>query len=239
MKIIPAIDLLDGKVVRLYKGNYAEKKIYHESPLRQAEIFAEAGFDHIHIVDLNGAKTGNFENLPHILSIIQYTGLSVQTGGGVRTLSDVEKLLDAGIFKVICSSMAVKNRSDWLQCLSLYPESCILGMDLKNGKMAYGGWLETSNESIQEFLQPMVDSGLKQVLSTDISKDGTLEGPNIDLYRDLQQQFPMLSWIASGGVSSVDDLHKLAGLNLSGVVVGKAYYEGKIDLDEMKPRVRK
>lgn len=239
MKIIPAIDLLDGQVVRLYKGDYAEKKMYHESPLKQAEIFAEAEFNHIHVVDLNGAKTGNFENLPHILDIIKHTGLSVQAGGGIRTKADVEKLLEAGISNVICSSMAIKNRSDWFQCLSFYPDQCILGMDLKNGKMAYGGWIETSSESIPEFLQPMIDAGLKQVLCTDIAKDGTLAGPNIQLYRDLQKQFPSLHWIASGGVSAVSDLDKLADLNLYGVVVGKAYYEGKISLDELKPRDRK
>jgi len=234
MKIIPAIDLLDGQVVRLYKGDYAEKKIYNENPLKQAEIFARAGFEHIHIVDLNGAKTGNFENLSHILEIIRHTGLSVQTGGGIRTRSDAEKLLESGIAKVICSSMAVNNRNDWFQCLSLYPGQCILGMDLKNGKMAYGGWLETSNESIKDFLQPMIDSGLKEVLCTDISKDGTLKGPNLQLYKDLQSQFPALDWIASGGVASLDDIRNLADLNLSGVVIGKAYYEGRISLDNLR-----
>lgn len=233
MNIIPAIDLLDGQVVRLTKGDYTQKTIYQEYPLEQAGIFKKAGFHHIHIIDLNGAKSGRFENLPFIREIIEELGLSVQTGGGVRSLRDIDTLLEAGIAKVICSSMAVRKPEEWLTALEKYPEQCILGMDLKNGKMAYGGWLETSDQSLEDFLAPMLDAGLKEVLSTDISKDGTLEGPNIGMYLDLKNRFPGLEWIASGGVSSVNDLKKLHETGVSGVVVGKAYYEGRVTLNSL------
>ncbi|MEX0993913.1 MAG: 1-(5-phosphoribosyl)-5-[(5-phosphoribosylamino)methylideneamino]imidazole-4-carboxamide isomerase, partial [Balneolaceae bacterium] len=226
----PAIDLLDGQVVRLTKGDYQQKKIYHNNPLEQARIFKDEGFHYIHIVDLNGAKSGKFENLPHIRKIIETLGLSVQTGGGIRSQADIDTLLEAGISKVICSSMAVKKPEEWLAALKQYPEQCILGMDLKNGKMAYGGWLKTSDQSLEGFLTPMLKAGLNEVLSTDISKDGTLEGPNVGMYVDLKYRFPDLKWIASGGVSSEEDLERLIETGVSGVVVGKAYYEGRIGL---------
>ncbi len=234
MNIIPAIDLLDGQAVRLQKGDYEKKTIYNHNPLREAEKFQAAGFSHIHVVDLNGAKSGKFENLPIIRSIISEIGLSVQTGGGVRSRENIDQLLDAGLSGVICSSMAVKNPKEWIKAVEDYPEQMILGLDLKNGKMAYGGWLETSDEPIEEFINPMIDAGLKTVLSTDISRDGMLSGPNLEMYSDLQKRFPGLNWIASGGVSSLQDLVELQNLNLYGVVVGKAYYEGNIRLDEMQ-----
>lgn len=233
MKIIPAIDLLDGQVVRLQKGDYATRKIYNENPLEEAIKFKEAGFSHIHIVDLNGAKTGEFENLPIIKEIIRETGLSVQTGGGVRSKNDIIKLLEAGLNGVICSSMAVKKPDEWIQSIRENPDKMILGLDLKEGKMAYGGWLETSDQSIEEFLEPMLDAGLQTVLSTDISRDGMLNGPNVEMYEDLQNRFPDLKWIASGGVSNTEDLKNLVEIDVYGVVVGRAYYEGKISLDEL------
>ncbi len=233
MKIIPAIDLLDGQVVRLQKGDYAKKTIYNHQPIDEAAKFKQAGFSHIHIVDLNGAKSGSFENLPIIKTIINELGLSVQTGGGVRSRKDIELLLDAGLSRVICSSMAVKSPNEWIKAVEDYPENMILGLDLKDGKMAYGGWLETSDKPIEEFLNPMIEAGLKTVLSTDIARDGMLSGPNIEMYKDLQNRFPDLNWIASGGVSNLQDLVELQAQNLHGVVVGKAYYEGHIQLNEM------
>lgn len=234
MKIIPAIDLLDGQAVRLQKGDYAKKTIYNHNPLQEAQKFKSAGFSHIHVVDLNGAKSGSFENLPIIRSMIDELGLSVQTGGGVRSREDIDLLLNAGLSGVICSSMAVKKPEEWTAAVEDYPEKMILGLDLKNGKMAYGGWLETSDEPIEEFINPMVKAGLQTVLSTDISRDGMLSGPNIEMYADLQDRFPDLNWIASGGVSNLEDLIQLQNNNLYGVVVGKAYYEGNIRLDEMQ-----
>lgn len=233
MNIIPAIDLLDGQVVRLTKGDYSQKTVYQKYPLEQARIFKKAGFHHLHLIDLNGAKSGRFENLPFIREIIEELGLSVQTGGGIRSLEDIETLLDAGIAKVICSSMAVRKPDEWLAALKKYPGQCVLGMDLKNGKMAYGGWLKTSDQSLEDFLAPMLNNGLNEVLSTDISKDGTLEGPNIGMYLDLKHRFPDVKWIASGGVSSEKDLQKLKETGVSGVVVGKAYYEGRVGLNKL------
>lgn len=233
MKVIPAIDLLDGKVVRLKKGDYEQKTIYNQHPVKEAETFKSAGFDHIHIVDLNGAKSGTFENLPIIKEIINELELSVQTGGGVRSQKDIDLLLRAGLSGIICSSMAVKKPIDFLNSVKNNPKEMILGLDLKDGKMAYGGWLETSDKTIEEFLDPLVEAGLQTVLSTDISRDGMLSGPNTEMYVDLQKRFPSLNWIASGGVSNLKDLTILNEKNLYGVVVGKAYYENHIALEEM------
>lgn len=233
MKIIPAIDLLDGQVVRLQKGDYDKRTIYNHLPLDEATKFKKAGFSHIHVVDLNGAKSGEFHNLPIIRQIMERTGLSVQTGGGVRSRKDIDLLLEAGISGVICSSMAVKKPEEWLQAIKDHPDEMILGLDLKDGKMAYGGWLETSDKPIEEFLNPMIDAGLQTVLSTDIGRDGMLSGPNTEMYNDLQKRFPGLNWIASGGVAKLDDLVTLSNNGLYAAVIGRAYYEGNIRLDEM------
>lgn len=233
MQTIPAIDLLNGQAVRLHKGSYEEVTVYNKSPLAQAKIFKEAGFQHIHVVDLNGAKEGRFVNLPHIKEMIKELDISVQTGGGIRTFSDVEMLLEAGLSKVICSSMAIKNEKDWLKALQEYQDHMILGMDLKDGKIAYSGWLETVEESVESLLNRMISHGLTEVLCTDISKDGTLSGPNVELYKKLKSQFPEIKLIASGGVASLDDLHELSEAHMDAVVVGKAYYEHRISLKEM------
>lgn len=233
MFVIPAIDLLNGQVVRLHKGNYDQATIYNENPVEEARKFKEAGFEHIHVVDLNGAKEGKFVNLAHVKKIIEELGLSVQTGGGIRSYEDASMLLEAGLSNIICSSMAVKSQKEWLQVLDNYGDQAILGMDLKDGKVAYGGWLETLDQSLEEFLQPMIERGLSTVLCTDISKDGTLEGPNLELYRDLSAQFPNLNFIASGGVSDANDLQALSQQDTYGVVVGRAYYENKISLEEL------
>lgn len=233
MKIIPAIDLLDGQVVRLQKGDYSKKTVYNHSARDEAAKFKAAGFSHIHVVDLNGAKSGKFENLPIIKSIINEIGLSVQTGGGVRSREDIDTLLDAGLSGIICSSMVVKKPDDWLQAISDHPDQMILGLDLKDGKLAFGGWLETSDKPIEDFLNPMIEAGLQTVLSTDIARDGMLSGPNFEMYKDLQNRFHDVNWIASGGVSKLDDLVRVNAIGMYGVVVGKAYYEGHIRLDEM------
>ncbi len=233
MIVIPAIDLLDGKVVRLKKGKYEEVTVYNEDPVAEARKFADAGFGHIHIIDLNGARDGEFVNLHFVKTIVEETGLSVQTGGGVRSREDALQLFDAGIESVICSSLAVKKPEQWLRLVDEYPERMILGMDLKEGEMAYGGWLETSDQSIGDFLAPMIQQGLKRVLCTDIARDGMLTGPNLELYRSLQEQFGGLDFIASGGISGAGDLQELQTLSIYGVVVGRAYYEGRLGLEEM------
>lgn len=233
MIVIPAIDLLDGNVVRLHKGDYDKATIYNHNPVEEARKFKEAGFDHIHIVDLNGAKEGKFVNLEHVKKIIDSLDISVQTGGGIRSFGDAQMLLDQGLSNIICSSMAVKSPGKWLKVLDEYGDRAILGMDLKDGKVAYGGWLKTLDKSLEDFLAPMIDRGLSTVLCTDISKDGTLEGPNLNLYKELSEQFPDLNFIASGGVSDADDLKTLQDQNQYGVVVGRAYYEEKLSLDDM------
>lgn len=233
MIVIPAIDLLDGKVVRLHKGDYNEATIYNDNAVDEAKKFKEAGFNHIHIVDLNGAKEGKFVNIDHIKEIIDTLDISVQTGGGIRSYEDAKMLLDEGLSNIICSSMAVKTPEAWLKVLDNFGDRAILGMDLKNGQVAYGGWLETLDQSLDEFLEPMIERGLSTILCTDISKDGTLEGPNVELYKKLSKQFPQLNFIASGGVSDADDLKALSRKNQYGVVVGRAYYEGKLTLNEM------
>lgn len=234
MHVIPAIDLLNGQVVRLHKGNYEEATVYNDNPVDEAKKFKAAGFDHVHVVDLNGAKEGNFINLKHIQHIMDATGLSVQTGGGIRSYQDAQSLLKSGLNRIICSSMAVKNKKDWYKLIKKFPDRVILGMDLKDGKVAYGGWLETSDQSIDDFLRPMLDQGLNRILCTDISRDGTLEGPNVELYKQLQTNYPNIDFIASGGVSDANDLKKLQQINLFGVVVGRAYYENKLTLEQMK-----
>ncbi|MDZ7716949.1 MAG: 1-(5-phosphoribosyl)-5-[(5-phosphoribosylamino)methylideneamino]imidazole-4-carboxamide isomerase [Balneolaceae bacterium] len=233
MRVIPAIDLLNGQVVRLKKGDYKEVTTYNENPVDEAQKFKNDGFNHIHVVDLNGAKEGNFANLDIIQNIIKKTGLSVQSGGGIRSYEDGKKLLEAGVQQIICSSLAVKKPQEWQRLISEFKERVILGMDLKDGKVAYGGWLETSDQSIADFLEPMMTNGLSYVLSTDIARDGMLSGPNMELYKQLQHDFPTLNIIASGGVSDAGDLKKLNKLDLFGVVVGRAYYENKLTLDEM------
>lgn len=233
MRVIPAIDLLNGKVVRLHKGDYDEATIYNDNPIDEARKFKEAGFQHIHIVDLNGAKEGKFVNSSHIETIIDKLDISVQTGGGIRSFEDAEMLIEHGISNVICSSMAVKKSDEWLKVLDTYGDKAILGMDLKNGKVAYGGWLQTLDQSLEDFLKPMIERGLSTVLCTDISRDGTMEGPNVELYKKLSAQFPELNFIASGGVSDSNDLKILKDQQLYGVVVGRAYYENKISLEQL------
>ncbi|MFU8860214.1 MAG: 1-(5-phosphoribosyl)-5-[(5-phosphoribosylamino)methylideneamino]imidazole-4-carboxamide isomerase [Cyclonatronaceae bacterium] len=233
MRIIPALDLLDGRVVRLKQGDYEQVTIYSDDPVYMAETIRGAGFQHIHLVDLNGARQGQFSNLEIIREIKHKTGLSVQVGGGIRSYQDCERLLDAGINKIVSSSMAVRNEPDWMRALSCFGDKCILGMDLRDGKIALAGWLETAEESADSFLTRMVNAGLKEVLCTDISRDGMLTGPNFALYNTLLQNFPDTRFIASGGVSTTKDLETLGKSGVHAVVVGRAMLENRISLDEM------
>lgn len=238
MKVIPAIDLLDGQVVRLTKGRYDDVTVYNNDPADEARTFAEAGFTFLHVVDLNGAREGTFVNLSHITRMVEEAGVDVQAGGGVRSYDDALQLLEAGVTRVICSSLAVRKPQEWYRLLENHPGRAVLGMDLKKGRIAYSGWEKTSGQSIDAFLQPMIERGLQYVLCTDIARDGTLEGPNIALYRELQEQYPELYFIASGGVSSAADLEELQETGLAAAVVGRAYYENRISLDELKPYAR-
>lgn len=238
MNVIPAIDLLDGQVVRLTKGRYDDVTLYNDDPAAQAHTFAEAGFNLLHVVDLNGAREGAFVNLSHLTRMVEEAGVDVQAGGGVRSYDDALRLLEAGVSRVICSSLAVRNPTDWYRLLEEHPVRAVLGMDLKEGRIAYSGWEKTSGQSIDVFLQPMIERGLQYVLCTDIARDGTLQGPNIALYRDLQEQYPELYFIASGGVGSAADLEELQEAGLAAAVVGRAYYENNITLEELKRYAR-
>lgn len=233
MRIIPALDLLDGRVVRLKQGDYEQVTVYSDDPVSMADTIMEAGFQHIHLVDLNGARQGKFTNLDIIREIISVTGLSVQTGGGIRSYRDCEILLDAGISKIVSTSMAVRNEPDWMKALSSFGDKCILGMDLRDGKIALAGWLETADESADTFLARMVDAGLAEVLCTDISRDGMLTGPNFALYNTLLRKFPDTRFIASGGVSRIEDLETLDKSGVHAVVVGRAMLENRISLADM------
>jgi phosphoribosylformimino-5-aminoimidazole carboxamide ribotide isomerase len=233
MRIIPALDLLDGRVVRLKQGDYEQVTIYSDDPVFMARTIQTAGFNHIHLVDLNGARQGEFANLGMIREIISDTGLSVQAGGGIRSYRDCEILFEAGINKIVSTSMAVRNEPDWMKAISDFGDKCILGMDLRDGKIALAGWLETAEESADSFLARMVDAGLREVLCTDISRDGMLTGPNFGLYNDLLRKFPDTEFIASGGVSRFGDLEILKKSGVHAVVVGRAMLESKIALEEM------
>ncbi len=234
MQVIPAIDLLNGQVVRLKKGDYKEVTVYSDNPVSFVNKFKSAGFTHIHIVDLNGAREGRFMNLPVIERIIDETGVSVQCGGGIRNRSDVQTLLEAGVSRIVSSSMAVQHPDEWHAAIDIYGgDTCILGLDIKNGKMAYGGWEETSDEDALDFLGVMVRTGVKTILCTDISRDGMLSGINSGLYNEISLRYPQVNIIASGGVADEEDLRQLAIEGMYGVVVGRAYYEGKISLDRM------
>jgi len=234
MFVIPAIDLLDGNVVRLKKGDYNEVTIYDRNPVALAMRFADAGFDHIHIVDLNGAKDGGFFHQDVIRNIIHKTGLSVQVGGGIRTLSQIESLFEAGISKIVSGSMAVNDPEIWHEALSRFGSNCIFGMDLKNGQVAVSGWTETNPATLESLLTPMIENGLKTVLCTDIQRDGMLTGVNHELYRTLMKEWPSLEFIASGGVADEQDLIRLKQDGVHAVVVGRAYFEGALDLRTMK-----
>ncbi len=233
MNVIPAIDLLDGSVVRLMKGDYTQVTVYERDPVALARKFADAGFRHIHIVDLNGARDGGFFHLETIRRMMDETGLSVQVGGGIRRSSQIDELFAAGISQVVSGSMAVNDASTWLDMLDAHGPRCIFGMDLKNGKAAVGGWLETSDQPLEQLLSPMVAHGLKTVLCTDISRDGMLTGANHALYADLMAAWPQIDFIASGGVAGEDDLRRLRDSGVFGVVVGRAYFEGALDLTTM------
>lgn len=233
MNVIPAIDLLDGNVVRLKKGDYTQVTVYERDPVALARRFADAGFRHIHIVDLNGARDGGFFHLKTIRRMMDETGLSVQVGGGIRTSSQIDELFEAGVSQIVSGSMAVNDPETWLKMLDAHGPKCIFGMDLKNGKAAVGGWLETSEASLDSLLRPMIAHGLKTVLCTDIQRDGMLSGANHGLYAELMGTWPTLQFIASGGVAGEDDLRRLGQSGVFGVVVGRAFFEGALDLPTM------
>ena len=229
MYIYPAIDLYDGKAVRLYKGDYAQMTVYSENPAEVARDFAAAGAGCIHLVDLEGAKKGSPANLETISKIIEAANLFVEVGGGIRSLETVEQYLAIGVDRVILGTAAVTDPEFLEAALARYGEKIAVGVDLKDGYVAIKGWTETSGLTAEAFFAKMEALGVKTVICTDISRDGAMKGTNRELYRELSGKFA-IDLIASGGVSTLEDVQALAEMNLHGAIIGKAYYIGAIDL---------
>lgn len=235
MHIIPAIDLIDGKAVRLTQGDYNQKKEYNARPLEVALQFEGAGLTRLHLVDLDGAKEKRVINWKVLELITSKTSLHVDFGGGVQSDEDLRVAFECGAKQVTGGSIAVKDPDQMERWLSrLGSEKIILGADAKNEKIAVSGWEEGTDVWIYDFLQDWVEKGIKYVISTDVAKDGLLQGPSFDLYRNMQDQFPNLNIIASGGVSNMADIETLADMNVFGVIVGKAIYEGRVTLKELQ-----
>jgi phosphoribosylformimino-5-aminoimidazole carboxamide ribotide isomerase len=235
MEIIPAIDIIDGKCVRLTQGDYELKTIYNENPLEVAKAFEGAGLKRLHLVDLDGAKEGTVKNWAVLQQIAASTTLSIDFGGGIKQDKDLKIVFESGAAYATIGSLAVKQREVFVSWLKEYgADKFLLGADVKSEKIAVAGWLETTDIDIYDFLKDYVGQGIQQVFCTDVSKDGKLEGPSVDLYKKIIEQFPSLWFIASGGVSSMDDLYALKAIGCSGGIVGKAIYEGRIQLKELK-----
>lgn len=229
MQVYPAIDLYDGKAVRLYQGDYARMTVYSETPETVAREFAAAGAKCIHLVDLQGAKTGKPENLDTIRKILEQGGLFAQVGGGIRTLETAGQYLQSGVSRVILGTAAVTDPAFLQAALDRWGERIAVGVDLKDGFVAIRGWTENSGLGAEDFFAKMEKMGVKTIICTDISRDGAMQGTNRELYRMLSAQFPG-DIIASGGVSSLEDVAALRDMGLSGAIIGKAYYTGAVDL---------
>ena len=229
MLIYPAIDLYGGKAVRLYKGDYAQMTIYNDNPVAVAKDFAAKGAVCIHLVDLEGAKSGTTPNFDTVAAIKKETGLLCEIGGGIRSMETIEKYLSAGIDRVILGTAAVTEPGFVEAAVAKFGEKIAVGIDIKDGFVAIKGWTVKSEENVMEFTEKMEKIGVKTMICTDISKDGAMQGTNHELYRELSAKFSM-NIIASGGVSSLEDVERLSKLNIHGAIVGKAYYTGAIDL---------
>jgi phosphoribosylformimino-5-aminoimidazole carboxamide ribotide isomerase len=235
MEIIPAIDIIDGKCVRLTHGDYSQKKIYNEHPSEVAKEFEDAGITRLHLVDLDGAKAGVVKNWKVLETIAGKTSLRIDFGGGIKSERDVQIVFDSGAALATIGSIAVKDEktfSDWLTTYGA--EKFLLGADVKKEKITVSGWTEETEIWIYDFLQKYIDKGMKQIFCTDVSKDGALEGPSTELYKSIVEKFPALHFIASGGVSSIDDVYLLQEIGCKGVIIGKAIYEGRIQMSELK-----
>ena len=229
MLIYPAIDIYDGQAVRLYKGDYRQMTVYNSDPLVVAMDFRHQGATHIHLVDLEGAKLGTTPNFNMVAAIKKHSGLFCEIGGGIRDMDTIRRYLEAGIDRVILGTAAVTTPGFVEQAVAKYGDKIAVGIDIKDGCVAIKGWTETSQEKAMDFCAKMQKIGVKTMICTDISKDGAMEGANHGLYRELSERFDM-NIIASGGVSSMEDVKKLAAMNIHGAIVGKAYYTGAIDL---------
>jgi len=235
IEIIPAIDIIDGKCVRLSQGDYTQKTVYNENPLEVAKMFEEAGIKRLHLVDLDGAKAQHIVNYGVLESIVLNTSLVVDFGGGLKTDEDVRIAFENGASMVTGGSIAVKDPDTFCKWLKYHgADRIILGADVKNEKLAISGWTEVTNIELLPFIGKYKRKGLNKVICTDIAKDGMLQGPSVALYRKILGQYPDLYLIASGGVSSVEDIEELEKAKVPAVIFGKAIYEGKIKLNDLK-----
>jgi phosphoribosylformimino-5-aminoimidazole carboxamide ribotide isomerase len=234
MQIIPAIDIIEGKCVRLTEGDYAQKKIYNEDPLEVAKQFEGVGLMRLHLVDLDGAKSGKVINWKVLEKIANKTNLVIDFGGGIKTEATLKTVLDTGATYATIGSLAVKERAIFEQWIERFgADIFMLGADVHSEKIAVGGWLEKTTIDVYDFIGSYMNKGVTQLFCTDIQKDGKLEGPSIELYQKILQQFPSLQLIASGGVSQLKDLEELRTIGCSAAIVGKAIYENKISLSEL------
>lgn len=231
MIILPAIDLLGRKAVRLLKGDYNQVTVYSDSPLKVARKFKSFGAMHIHMVDLDGAKYGTTPNMDIVAEVAENTGLFVEIGGGIRSMDTVKKYIDAGVSRVILGTAAICDEAFLKEAVRTYGEKIAVGADVKDGKIAVKGWLEQSDVTLDEFFLKMQNLGVKNIICTDISRDGAMRGTNLELYRELSEKYS-LDITASGGVSSIEDVKELRKMNLYGAIIGKAYYTGAVDLKE-------
>lgn len=235
MRIIPAIDIIDGKCVRLSKGDYDTKIIYNENPLEVAKSFEAHGIEYLHLVDLDGAKSSKIVNYKILEQIATQTSLKIDFGGGLKSDADLKIAFDSGANQITGGSIAVKNREIFQKWISEYgSDKIILGADAKDEKVAVSGWLEDSNEDLIPFVQDYQTKGIQYVICTDIAKDGMLEGPSFDLYAKILGEAEGIKLIASGGISTFDELPKLAELGCEGTIIGKAIYEGRISLKQLE-----
>lgn len=234
IEIIPAIDIIGGECVRLTQGDYTRKTVYYKNPVDAACRYEDAGMRRIHLVDLDGAKVSEPENLRVLEDVARRTGLDIQYGGGIKSTESLRSVLDAGANRAICGSVAVSQPELFTEWLAEFgPEHIILGADIRDGKAATHGWLQSSEMTAAGLIGRFAGAGLSQVICTDISKDGMLQGPAFELYRALQDEFPQVDVTVSGGISSMDDIRKLDAMGLRSVISGKALYENRITLEEL------
>ena len=235
IEIIPAIDIIEGKCVRLSQGDYNAKKIYNEDPVAVAKEFENAGIRRLHLVDLDGAKQKHVVNLQVLKKIVTNTSLQVDFGGGIKSREDLDAVFDTGAALATIGSVSVTNQDLFLSWLAYYgPEKIILGADVRDNFIAVSGWLETSGIRLNDFLDDYTERGVKNILCTDISRDGMLSGTALELYGELQERYKQSNIIASGGVTSVNEVKRLNNMGIGGVIIGKALYEGNLTLEELE-----
>lgn len=235
MVIIPAIDIIEGKCVRLTEGDYSQKKVYNEHPLEVAKQFEDAGLKRLHLVDLDGAKASAVKNWKVLEKLAAKTNLVIDFGGGIKAEEDIRIVFNSGAAYATVGSVAVKDEDAFKGWIKIFgADKFLLGADVKEEKIVINGWLEKTNIWIYDFIEKYISEGINNIFCTDVSKDGKLEGPSTDLYKSIKQKFPDLFFIASGGVSSIKDLDELQNIGCNAAIIGKAIYEGKIKLEELK-----